>query len=221
MKNIMALPDIKSNDPTRERILDQAERLFATRGFEAVSIREITGAAESNLAAVNYHFGTKKNLYLAVFRERWVERTRRIRADFSRKLADNPQPTVPEVVKAMAGVFLEGPLNDEERRYHVQLMQRELSHPGKALEMVVAEVVRPYQNQLADLIRPNLPPAIEEERLRLCLLSILGMTIYFTFARPAVSMVIGREYSSEFKARLIEHITEFAVKGLGALKEEK
>ena len=49
---------------TRERILVEAETLFAEKGYEAVSIREITGAAECNLAAVNYHFGTKQNLYL-------------------------------------------------------------------------------------------------------------------------------------------------------------
>src|SRR6056297_2025959 len=99
----MAQPTV---DNTRERILDQAERLFAAKGYEAVSIREITGAAESNLAAVNYHFGNKMNLYLDVFRERWLERTRRIRENFSRQLDDKPRPSVPEIIGAMARAFL-------------------------------------------------------------------------------------------------------------------
>ena len=43
---------------TRERILKAAEALFAERGFETVSLRDITGAADANVAAVNYHFGS-------------------------------------------------------------------------------------------------------------------------------------------------------------------
>lgn len=52
---------------TVERILDAAEVLFAERGFAETSLRTITGAAGVNLAAVNYHFGSKKILIQAVF----------------------------------------------------------------------------------------------------------------------------------------------------------
>ena len=56
--------------PTRERLLDVAERLFAERGFGATSVRGITAEAGCNLAAVNYHFGGKDQLYEEVFRRR-------------------------------------------------------------------------------------------------------------------------------------------------------
>jgi AcrR family transcriptional regulator len=52
--------------PTRERILDAAERLFAQRGFHGVSIRAITGAAQVDVALANYHFGSKQGLLEAV-----------------------------------------------------------------------------------------------------------------------------------------------------------
>ena len=51
---------------TRERILSAAENLFAADGFETVSLRDITGAAGANVAAVNYHFGSKERLIDAV-----------------------------------------------------------------------------------------------------------------------------------------------------------
>jgi AcrR family transcriptional regulator len=52
----------------KEQILDAAEPLFAEKGFDGVSVREITRAAEVNVAAVHYHFGSKKELYLEMVR---------------------------------------------------------------------------------------------------------------------------------------------------------
>ncbi len=52
---------------TVDRILDAAEELFAERGFSETSLRMITSKAKVNLAAVNYHFGSKNALIHAVF----------------------------------------------------------------------------------------------------------------------------------------------------------
>ena len=58
---------------TKERILSAAERLFAEHGFAETSLREVTRRADVNLAAVNYHFGSKSNLVNEVFRRRLDE----------------------------------------------------------------------------------------------------------------------------------------------------
>src|SRR4051812_36059503 len=55
---------------TQEKIFDAAERLFAERGFDGTSLREITTEAGVNLAAVNYHFGSKEDLYRETFLRR-------------------------------------------------------------------------------------------------------------------------------------------------------
>jgi len=55
---------------TAIRILDAAEKLFAEKGFNGTSMREITTSAGANLAAANYHFGSKEELYLEVVRRR-------------------------------------------------------------------------------------------------------------------------------------------------------
>ena len=55
---------------TRERILDVAERLFADSGFASTSLRDITAEAGVNLAAVNYHFGSKEALLGAILERR-------------------------------------------------------------------------------------------------------------------------------------------------------
>ncbi len=69
---------------TKERILDVAEQMFAENGFRGTSLRSITAAAHVNLAAVNYHFGSKEGLIEALFARRLVpmnnERVRRLEA---------------------------------------------------------------------------------------------------------------------------------------------
>ncbi|HKY88129.1 MAG TPA: TetR family transcriptional regulator, partial [Pseudorhodoplanes sp.] len=55
---------------TKERILSAAESLFAQFGFTGTSLRQVTSRADVNLAAVNYHFGSKENLVNEVFRRR-------------------------------------------------------------------------------------------------------------------------------------------------------
>lgn len=64
-------------DATRTRLLDAAERLLAAKGFEATSLRDVTSKAKANLAAVNYHFGSKDALVRAVFERRLGEVNRR------------------------------------------------------------------------------------------------------------------------------------------------
>lgn len=70
----MAAPALNApHFSTRERILGAAETLFARHGFAGASLRQVTAAANVNLAAVNYHFGSKDNLIEEVFRRRLDE----------------------------------------------------------------------------------------------------------------------------------------------------
>src|SRR2546430_15599341 len=66
----MTLRAVKPQHETRTRILDAAEELFMLHGFEGTSMRILTAKAGVNLAAVNYHFGSKDALIEAVFRRR-------------------------------------------------------------------------------------------------------------------------------------------------------
>ena len=61
-------------EQTMTQLLNAARKLFAERGFTRTSVRDIANEAGSNVAAVNYHFGNKQNLYLEVFRSRWMPR---------------------------------------------------------------------------------------------------------------------------------------------------
>jgi len=76
------------NKRTREQILGAAENLFAEKGFSNTSIRDITEKADCNLAAVNYHFHGKENLYIEVFRLH-MSRIRDLRINAVHKFLSN------------------------------------------------------------------------------------------------------------------------------------
>ena len=205
---------------TRERILDEAETLFAYGGYHAVSVREITKAAECNLAAVNYHFGSKQNLYLEVFRLRWLPRASRVHKSFRESLQDNRNPSAAAVVQSLARAFLEGPMTDEERIRHHQLIFGELAQPTEAFELVAGQVLQPlFNNLLADL-RAVMPDRIDEEQRALNAFSILAMVLYFNFARPLITRFLAGNGEDDFKIRLIDHIVQFSLNGIAADKEE-
>jgi AcrR family transcriptional regulator len=73
LKSTVAASESVAAPDTEERIFLAAERLFAERGFEGVSVRDIVQEAGVNLAAVSYHFGSKSMLLLSIFRKRTRE----------------------------------------------------------------------------------------------------------------------------------------------------
>lgn len=152
--------------PTQTRILDQAERLFAERGYDGSSLREITEAAEVNLAAVHYHFGSKAQLLAAVLLRRIgpinEERIRRLEA----LVAEAPQgvPPVDAIVESFlrpAVEQLEGV--DSSVLLGLGRMVHEDSDPTRAVfQELFGEVARKYR--ILEKALPHLDP--EEVRSR-------------------------------------------------------
>ena len=95
--------------PTRQRILDAAEQLFAQRGFHGVSIRDITGSAGVDVALANYHFGSKQGLLEAVLQRRSKvlndERLERLDALLAR--GGRKRPALEEIIDAFTHPLLD------------------------------------------------------------------------------------------------------------------
>lgn len=206
---------VDENAISKERLLDAAEALFAEKGFHAVTVREITRVADCNLAAVNYYFGNKQKLYLEVFKARWIPRARKIQAGFKGALSARDGQSLTDIVHALAEAFLKGPLTDDERLRHAQLMIREMVMPTPAADILVEQVIQPFFGELAILLRPFLAEETEREQVMLNILSVFSMVIYFNFARFPVMRVTGQEYDERFKDKLVQHIVQFSLKGLG------
>jgi AcrR family transcriptional regulator len=113
---------------TRDRLLNAAEQLFATRGIDAVSVRDITDEAEANLAAVNYHFGSKHGLVVAIVQRRADELGRR-RAELLDELERAGRVSLREVIRAMVVPTAELIEADERGRFYVSFLAALDDHP--------------------------------------------------------------------------------------------
>jgi len=156
--------DMPGLEGTKKRILDTAEQLFAERGLEATSIRDITSAAGANLGAVNYHFASKQALILAVLNrhlkplnERRLELLRR-----AEQAAGDAPASAEAVLDALIRPLIEGSFAaGEKQTSFIRLMGR--SHTESNVEvknMMRAESQKMIPRFMAALSRalPELPP---------------------------------------------------------------
>src|SRR6202165_1173319 len=114
------------SDHTRAAILTSAERLYADRGFADVTLRDIVAAADVNLAAVNYHFGSKDELIAELFVTRSIA-TNRERLNELKKAeeAGGGRADIASILRALVGPPLRGCLGpDSERSTAARFMIR-------------------------------------------------------------------------------------------------
>ena len=201
-----------SSADTRQRLVESAAKLFANKGFEHVTVREICKASNANVAAVNYHFGDKAGLYRAVVMlaiEQMLETNELTqRAGEGRSPEDQLREFIRVFVNRLSG---EGPT-----AWIHRLMAREMERPTEVLELVMTQVVKPrveYLSGIASAIM-NLPPA--DPRVLRCI-SSLQIECLMSARKPpaAIEKTFGRAVS-ELDA-IIEHIADFSLGGMRAL----
>src|ERR1700728_4045342 len=114
------------SDLTRHAILDAAERLYADRGFADVTLRDIVAAANVNLAAVNYHFGSKDELIAELFVTRSLATNReRLNELKAAEAAGGGRAEIDAILRALVGPALRGCLGpDNERSAAARFMIR-------------------------------------------------------------------------------------------------
>lgn len=181
--------DLPSTD-TKERILDAAEFLLAENGYEATSLRAVTQAAGVNLAAVNYHFGSKKDLLEAVVR-RVAEPVSRSRLEKLEAIEESSdEPTVEIVLRAfLEPVFHH--LHDAGPRGRTVflLLSRVMSDPDPRIQNMLAaafgDVGQRFIEHLAVLL-----PHLDEAELWWRFKSCIGVAIFHqSRSLPALSIL--------------------------------
>ena len=162
---------------TKERILGAAETLFAQHGFAGTSLRQVTSRADVNLAAVNYHFGSKENLINEVFRRRMDEMSQ---ARLTALEAAKSRPES-ERLQAVLGAFVEPALaltlDRQGGSAFVRVLARAYAEKNERLRKFLSDnyghVLREFSKALTECL-----PEISKEQLYWRLDFVAGALTY-------------------------------------------
>src|SRR5512140_3823699 len=201
---------------TRARILDAAERLFMEHGLEATTLRMITAEAQANIAAVNYHFGSKEALIEDLFRRRltWLNEQRLAELDRLEAAAGDAPVKPRQIVEAFFGVAIRMAADTEGGgRTFMRLLSRTYTEPAEFVKNFLAEEYAEVLARFKAAFFKALPDVPQEEFLwRFHFM--LGAMSYAVSGADALSM-LGPIDDSDPEA-LYARLMSFLIGGLRA-----
>jgi AcrR family transcriptional regulator len=206
---------------TRERILDAAERLFMQQGYEAASTRAVTSEAHVNLAAVNYHFGSKEALMQSVLRRRLEGINQdRLRLLDEAEAKAKGMPLKPSlIVECFFGTLLSVAVNQQEGgETFLRLLGRTMTDSSTFIRTFMAaeyaDVLERYKLALFRAL-PDVPKAEIIWRFHF----MLGATSYAIAGTDALQLLTDwqtNEGASAQIEKLIPRLMSFLLGGLRA-----
>ena len=213
----MSIRTVKPPHGTRTRILDAAEELFMQHGFEGTSMRLLTARAGVNLAAVNYHFGSKDALIEAVFRRRLdpMNAARIAALDELEKSARAPAPDA--IIRAFIGQSLRM-IEDTKNggRNFIRLLGRSYTEPSKPIRVLIGQLYAPTMERYKAAFERALPQMPREE-LVWRMHFMFGTLSYTLAATDAVQLIAGCKPEDRHDARLLEdRLAAFLAAGVTA-----
>jgi AcrR family transcriptional regulator len=206
---------------TRTRLLEAGLDHFGRVGFEGANIRAIAAAAGANIAAINYHFGGKRGLYLAVANHIVEGISAAIGPIAAEIIAIAAKPRLaPAEARAALEQFVRtaGRLlaTSPQAERWARFILREQLDPTDAFEIIYNCIMGRMHRTLTALVAAVLELDPESEQARLEAFSLLGQALIFRFARAAVLRRMGWEAIGEEEADRIVAQLARAVSRLGA-----
>jgi AcrR family transcriptional regulator len=204
---------------TREKILESAGAVFAERAYHEATVEEISRRAETNIAAINYHFGSKDALYAQVWRHAFDEAMKAYPPEGGLGPDAPPEDRLRGSIHSILGKTI-----DPGRIGHAgQILLRELVSPTEAIEQVKRDALEPMHQRMESLMRELLGPSATRQQMLLC-----GMSVLHQCMAMGIRMFKGRippEHRFDLPTAglikmLTEHITRFSLAGIRAVRDE-
>ena len=209
--NVCLNSEVVMADGTREQILDAAGPVFADQGYDA-TIREICAAATVNVAAVNYYFGDKQNLYLETVRRAYQLRTSQVPMPSWSEDATPAEKLVGYIhtlVTRLVGL--------DEAPWPTRLLTREVIAPTAVCRELVEEYFRPTLERLLAILDEIVPDSITLAQRQQLAFSITGQCMLYRVAGGVVTMLVKpEEIEKHFQIdQIAHHIATVSLAALG------
>lgn len=205
--SIQTSASIKSlSEDTRRSLLYTAGEVFAELGFQAATVREICRRADVNVASINYHFGSKEELYLQVLESAHNEAARKYPYAASKDVA--PEKRLEGFILS----FMQGFLDKGRASWHGKLMAREMALPTAALKRMVERTIRPRNVFLTEAVREIMGEKFSDDEIARSVFSIIGQCYFYYHARAVIARLRPEIDCGEEGARqAAAHVTRFSL----------
>jgi AcrR family transcriptional regulator len=211
----LAHQSTKDAKETRERLLNAAEELFAEKGLDGTSIRELITMAGCNLSAVNYYFGDKQELYEELFRQRLREMCDSRLKAIEAVMTGKTRPTLEELLLAYSVDFLK-PFSDPQRSQRfMQLFFREMAEQRLPKNMFLDEIAAPTLTAMEEAIAVICPNINKQDAL-MCTISLTGQLVHIMQVKVLFEGAQGHSITSINIDESVGHIVKFSAAGIMA-----
>jgi TetR/AcrR family transcriptional regulator len=198
-------PSGRGSDKVRRDLLQAARDHFLKRDFKAVSLRQIASSAGVNGAMVNYYFGGKQGLYLAMVDELFESLESKMAG-----LSNNAEFSIADFSHSYCLLLAENP-------WWPNFVAREiLFGEGETKE----EVLQRFSKMIAPKLRQAINQEVESGNYRkdlspeLTIMSLLGMAIFPFLAAPVIERVFGTTIDESMANKLAAHNVELFMNGV-------
>lgn len=195
---------------TKDRLLDAAIPMLAEKGYHQTTIAAVCAAAEANIAAVNYHFGSKEGLYAEAWR-------RALRSSLERHPPDGgvPADAPPEArFRARLTAALRRAIDPESMEFAI--MMHEMSNSTGLLQEALREDVGPLLHSMWTVIREIAGPGPSDIQINMCVESLMAQLIHNTRRVRDNPVPIKLEAPTDVES-IADHIVTFTLAGIRAV----
>jgi AcrR family transcriptional regulator len=207
-----------SSADTKTRLLDAAEKLFSERGFAATSVRDVTGEAGVNLAAVNYHFGTRAGLIRGVFDRRLTPLNSARLSQLEQCSCSGPED-LDCVLRALVAPFADVVRESRDSGVHfVRLLGRAHFEPDPVLRQLITQSFSEVAARFARALHACAPHLDRQEAHSRLFFAIGALTVIAD--RAMFDGFSTREGDLARLDLLVEHLVAFLRAGFEAAATE-
>jgi AcrR family transcriptional regulator len=208
-----AMPEQARKSSTRTRLLEAAAALFARKGYGDATVAEICDEAGANISAVNYHFGTKEELYRSAWQYAFKQA---IPYPKSAECAGDATPE--EHLRRYIFTLIRRIADPENLAFDI--MEHEFAHPTGLLRDIVAGEMKPHQAHFNTHIAALLGDSATPERVELCRASIISQCFNLKkLRRLHESHGDLADFAALESGRYAEHVYRFSLGGIAAIRE--
>jgi TetR/AcrR family transcriptional regulator, regulator of cefoperazone and chloramphenicol sensitivity len=200
------LPALK----TKQRLLMTASRIFAEKGYQDATIAEICEQAQTNIAAVNYHFQDKENLYLQAWRYAFQQ-------DLKKHPSDGGVAENTSAAERLGGRIraLIARIADPESDFFA-IVYKEMALQTRLLEKIMEQEILPEHLAMTQLIAELLGENANQKQIQFCHASIIGQCFHLLKVKHLKVSDATRNYVMDLNdaALYAEHVVTFSLAGI-------